>query len=73
MIRCILSGVAGVAILAAYAYATIIHTGADQASQALIWASTGGLVIGAIMVARTTSAVRWLIIPFVLCGEGYAS
>ena len=73
MIRCILSGLAGVAILAAYAYATIIHTGADQASKALIWASTGGLVIGAIMVARTTSAVRWLIIPFVLCGEGYAS
>lgn len=73
MIRCILSGLAGVAILAAYAYATITHTEADQASQALIWASTGGLVVGAVMVARTKSAMRLLIIPFVLCGEGYAS
>jgi len=73
MIRCILSGLAGVAILAAYAFATITHTGADEASQALIWASTGGLVIGAIMVARTKSLARLLIIPFVICGEGYAS
>lgn len=73
MIRCILSGLAGIAILAAYAYATITHTGADEASQALIWASTGGLVVGAVMVARTSTAIRWLIIPFVLCGEGYAS
>lgn len=73
MIRCFLSGLAGMAILAAYAFATIVHSEADTASQALIWASTGGLVIGAIMVARTKTAVRWLIIPFVLCGEGYAS
>lgn len=73
MILRTLSGLAGLAMLAASAYATIAHTGADEATQGLIWASVGGLVIGAAVITNTKHPIRWLLVLLMLCGESYGA
>lgn len=68
-----LSGLAGLAMLAASAYATIAHTGADEATQGLIWASVGGLVVGAAVITNTKHWMRFVLVAFAICGEGYGA
>ena len=69
MIIRFVSGLAGLAVLAASAYATIIHTGADFAQTILICASVGGLVAGAIVAAHVGGWYRFGVIVFILAGE----
>lgn len=66
-----LAGLAGVAILAASAYATIEHTSADAAQQALIWAMTSGVAAGALVVVHAKGAARWVVLALLACGELY--
>lgn len=68
-----LAALAGCIILGASAFATIQHTGADEAQQALIWAAAGGLVIGAAIVSHAPGALRWVIVAFLACGELYGA
>lgn len=69
MIIRIIAFLAGACILAASAYATVVHSNADFAQKIVIWASVAGLMAGAVAAAHVGGWYRAGVILFILAGE----